>query len=95
MNPMYTRIVFSLIRYAMVAAGAEGLLSDDQLSRAIGALSTVAAVVWSVWKNYRARQVLVTALQMADASEAGVTALVKDQAIETPSVRTPTDVVPV
>lgn len=94
MNPMYQKIAFSLIRYALIAGGAEGLMSDDDLSQAIGAVATLIALGWSIRKNFKERQVLVTALQGAELSENDVKLLVQDPAVETPSVTAPKDVVP-
>jgi len=94
MNPMYQKIAFSLARYLLIAGGLEGILSDDQLSQFIGAAATVAAVSWSIYKNFKERQVLVTALKVADVSENDVKLLVKDPAVVTPSVTAPKDTVP-
>ena len=94
-NPMYQKIAFSLIRYALIAGGAEGLMADNDLSQAIGAVSTLIALGWSIRKNFKERQTLVTALKVADVSENDVKLLVKDPKVATPSVSAPKDMVPV
>jgi len=94
MNPMYQKIAFSFIRYALAVTGYGGLVSDDGLMEAIGAAATLVLAVWSVYKNFKERQVLVTALQGAALSENDVKLLVKDPAVVTPSVTVPKDMVP-
>ena len=51
--------LFSLVRHSLTAFGAQfvaqGYLSSDQLTAAVGAIMTLAGLAWSVYNGQRKR----------------------------------------
>lgn len=54
MNPYLATLIGSGVRWLLTAWGAQGVLSDDQTTQLVGAVSTVAALAWSLWQKHRA-----------------------------------------
>jgi len=94
MNPMYMKILLSLIRQAMKAGGLTGVaIGDDTITQAISGAIALAGFLWSLWKTYKEQQKLVVAAAAgAPISLDRVDQMVK--AGQAPSVTTPTNEVP-
>jgi hypothetical protein len=56
MNPLYTQVIAAVIRHTLAAFGVAGAVSDDEISRLLGALAVVVSIGWSVWQKYQAAQ---------------------------------------
>lgn len=61
MNPFYARVIGSLVRAALVAAGGASL-SSDQVDDAAGAAMILVGIGWSLYEKYNARLTVLTAL---------------------------------
>lgn len=101
MNPFLVNVISTLIRQLLIfVAGAIGLtpllneyMSDVEKFSASAAI-VVLTVGYALYRKYKDRQKLVTALAAASMTEAEAKARVKDPEIYTPSVTTPKDQVP-
>jgi C4-dicarboxylate-specific signal transduction histidine kinase len=93
MNPMAEAALGSILRWAFaIVAGyivKQGIWSAGDAERyvAAAAIATL-SLAWSAWNKYRGRMKLVTALQLAQATEHQVEARIADPNISNPSVNT-------
>ena len=92
MNPVISSSVGVVIRALLIAAGAQGIFSDDQLGQIVSALTIVASVAWSFYEKYRSRQKLVTALASGPTTERAVEFTIQTGGAA--SVMTPKDQTP-
>lgn len=102
MNPFLESVIATLIRQLLIllasAVGMTPLL--DQYMTDVQKFSSSAALVlitvgYAIWRKYKDRQKLVTALAAeGPVTEHEVEAMVKDHTMPTPSVKTAKDVVP-
>jgi hypothetical protein len=56
MNPLYTQVLAAIVRHVLAAFGVAGAVSDDEISRLLGALAVIVSIGWSVWQKYQAAQ---------------------------------------
>lgn len=62
MNPMYQKLLASLIRQAMKTAGVTGaIVADDEIVKAISGAIAVVGFLMGLYKEYKDQQKLVTA----------------------------------
>ena len=65
MNPLYSALIGSVVRWLVTLAAARGfLLSDDQATQIVMGLIAVAPLAWSGVQKFLERRKLVTALAM-------------------------------
>lgn len=86
--------VRSVLKFGGGMLVTHGLASQGQSEALTGALVTLLSTGWSMWVRYRSKQVTVTLGAVARMSEDEARALVVDPGVQTPSVRTPSHVVP-
>lgn len=53
---MKAQILGAAVRAALQAMGGASLVSDSEVSQAIGAATVLATVAWSVYQKYQAQQ---------------------------------------
>jgi hypothetical protein len=87
-NLVMLKVILGIVRHVLTAAGgglvADGWLSGDDLNTAIGAITTLVGIVWSVWEKRQAKAVakgvaivlaavlVAPALQAAEKDLAGI-----------------------
>lgn len=97
LDNMKAAYVGSILRAGLIAVGAVTArdVDDGQITQLAGALMAIASIAWSMYEKRQSRNVTVTALSMANATENQVKAMVADPAIQTPDVSTHPDTIPI
>lgn len=56
MNPFYARVIGSIVRTTLIAAGGGTLFSDDEIEQLVGAALLIAGAAWSLYEKYATSQ---------------------------------------